>query len=56
MLRIVPGDKWKTAFRTRYGYYKYSIVQFGLVNTPAAFQGHNNNVLRGHLEQFYRAY
>jgi hypothetical protein len=55
-LRIAPGDEWKTAFRTRYGHYEYTVVPFGLVNAPTAFQGHINNVLRKHLDQFCIAY
>jgi hypothetical protein len=55
-LRIASGDEWKTAFRTRYGHYEYTVVPFGLVNAPAAFQGHINSVLREHLDQFCIAY
>jgi hypothetical protein len=55
-LRIAPRDEWKTAFRTRYGHYEYTVVPFGLVNAPTAFQGHINNVLRKHLDQFCIAY
>jgi hypothetical protein len=55
-LRIASGDEWKTAFRTRYGHYEYTVVLFGLVNVPAAFKGHINSVLREHLDQFRIAY
>jgi hypothetical protein len=43
-------------FRTCYGHYKYTVILFGLVNAPAALQGHINNVLRKHLDQFCIAY
>ncbi len=36
-LRIREGDKQKTAFRTRYGYFEYYVLPFGLSNTPATF-------------------
>ena len=36
-IRIKRSDKWKTAFRTRYGYFKYLIILFRLVNTPTTF-------------------
>jgi len=36
-LRIRHGDKWKTAFRTRYGYFKYLVLPFRLTNRPATF-------------------
>jgi len=35
-LRIAKGDKWKTAFRTRYRLYKYCVMPFGLTNAPAS--------------------
>jgi hypothetical protein len=40
----------------RYDNYKYNIIMFHLVISPATFQGHINNVLRKHLDQFYIAY
>jgi len=36
-LCIRRGDKWKTAFRTRYGHFKYLVLLFGLTNGPATF-------------------
>ena len=36
-MRIREGDKWKTAFRTEYGYFKYQVMLFGLSNAPATF-------------------
>jgi hypothetical protein len=41
-LRITSGDEWKTAFHTRYSHYEYTVILFGLVKAPAAFQGHIN--------------
>ena len=36
-IRIVEGDKEKTAFLTRYRLYKYTIIPFKLYNTPSTF-------------------
>ncbi len=55
-LQIVPGDEWMTASRMHHSHYEYTIVLFCLVNAPAAFQGHINNVLHKHLDQYCIAY
>ena len=34
---IKRGDEQKTTFRTRYSYYEYLVIPFGLTNTPATF-------------------
>jgi hypothetical protein len=34
-LKIRPSDIPKTAFTTRYGLYEYTVMSFGLTNTPA---------------------
>jgi len=36
-LRIYYGNKWKTAFRTRYGHFKYLVLPFRLTNGLATF-------------------
>ena len=38
-MRIKEGDKWKTAFQTRYGHFEYQVMSFGLTNTLGSFQG-----------------
>jgi len=50
LIRIKKGDEWKTAFRTRYGYYEYKVIPFGLVNAPATFQVMMNTILREFLD------
>ena len=56
LIRIKKGDEWKTAFRTRYGHFKYYVMPFGLSNAPATFQAHINEVLRDYLDIFCIAY
>ncbi|KAF8748168.1 Reverse transcriptase-rnase h-integrase [Rhizoctonia solani] len=36
-VRVKEGDKWKTAFRTKYGLYKSLVMTFGLTNAPPPF-------------------
>src|SRR5438045_7007461 len=44
-IRIHEGDKWKTAFQTRYGHFEYLVLPFGLTNAPATFQAYINHAL-----------
>jgi hypothetical protein len=37
LIRIKKGEEWKTAFRTRYGHYEYTVMLFGLTNALATF-------------------
>ena len=36
-LRVGEGDIPKTAFRTRYGHFEFTVMPFRLTNVPAAF-------------------
>ena len=55
-MRIKEGDKWKTAFKTRYGTFEYLVMPFGLTNALATFQKYVNWVLREELDQKRVAY
>ena len=56
LLRIAPGDEWKTAFRTRYGLFECMVVPFGLTNAPAAFQHLMNDIFRDILDIYVTCY
>ena len=45
-----------TAFRTRYGLFKWQVTSFGLVNAPSTFQKYINWALREHLDETCSAY
>ena len=38
LVHITNSDEWKTAFRTCYGSFEWSVIPFSLTNTPMAFQ------------------
>jgi hypothetical protein len=44
------------AFRTRYGLYEPTVMQFGTTYAPADFQGYINNAIREALDDFASAY
>ena len=55
-MRIKEGDKWKTAFRTRYGHFVYQVMPFDLTNAPESFQGYVNKILVEKLDIFVIVY
>ena len=55
-IRIKSGKEWKTAFRTRFRYYKYMVMPFGLTNVPATIQTLINDILKEYLDRFYIVY
>ena len=56
LVRIKPGDEWKTAFRTRYGHFEYKVMPFGLTNAPTVFQHMMNDIFREYLDHFVVIY
>ncbi len=56
LVRIRPGDEWKTAFNTPTGHYEYLVMPFGLTNAAAVFQALINDVLRDMLNKFVFVY
>ena len=56
LVQMREGEEWKTAFQTRYGHYKYTVVPFELTNAPATFQALINTTLCKYLDIFVTAY
>ncbi len=56
LFNIRPGDEWKTTFRTRYSHFEYTIMPFGLTNTPAVFQHLMNDIFREYMDEFVVVY
>ena len=55
-MRICEDDEWKTVFWTRYDYFEYQVMPFGLSNDPATFQGYVNKILAKKLDIFVIVY
>jgi hypothetical protein len=51
-LKIRELDIPKTAFRTRYGLYEYTVMSFGLTNAPIYFMYLMNKVFMEYLDKF----
>jgi len=50
LVRIAEGDEWKTAFSTRYGQFKYTVMPLGLCNAPSVFQQMMNEIFHDMLD------
>ncbi|GKD38945.1 retrotransposon protein, putative, ty3-gypsy subclass, partial [Tanacetum coccineum] len=51
-LRVHEDNIQKTVFRTRYGHFEFTLMPFGLTNTPAVFMDLMNRVCRPYLDKF----
>nr|GFA62933.1 putative reverse transcriptase domain-containing protein [Tanacetum cinerariifolium] len=51
-LRVHEDDILKTAFKTRYGHFKFTVMPFSLTNAPVVFMDLMNRVCRPYLDKF----
>ncbi|GJZ97168.1 putative reverse transcriptase domain-containing protein [Tanacetum coccineum] len=51
-LRVHEEDIPKTAFRTRYGHFEFTIMPFRITNAPAVYMGLMNRVYKPYLDKF----
>lgn len=54
LIRVKPGDEWKTAFITPPGHYEYLVMPFALWTT--IFQSFMNEIFRNMFDQFVIVY
>jgi len=50
LVHIINDDEWKTAFRTCYGSFEWSVMPFSLTNALVAFQQFMNNIFSDLLD------
>ncbi|GBG90521.1 hypothetical protein CBR_g50865 [Chara braunii] len=55
-ISIQPNDRYKTAFKTRYGHFEWVVMPFGLTNAPATFQAAMTNEFYAMLDRFVLVY
>ena len=51
-IRVKMDDIPKTAFRTRYGHYEYTVMSFGVSNAPCVFMEYMNRIFHEYLDKF----
>jgi hypothetical protein len=55
-LRIKEDDIPKTTFKMTFGDYKFTILPFGLKNTPGVFMSLMNDVFHEYLDKFFQVF
>jgi hypothetical protein len=53
-IQIKKGDKWKAAFKTKFGHWEPLVMFFGLTNSPSTFQEMMNVIYKEVIEKHKR--
>ncbi|GJR55685.1 putative reverse transcriptase domain-containing protein [Tanacetum coccineum] len=51
-LRVHEADILRISFRTRYGHFEFTVMTFGLTNTPTVFMDLMNRVCKPYMDKF----
>src|SRR3954467_14733939 len=51
-IKVKDEDMQKTAFRTSYGHYEYSVMPFCVTNAPGVFMEYMNRIFHEYLDRF----
>jgi len=51
-IKVKNEDMQKTAFRTRYGHYEYTVMPFGVTNASGVFMEYMNRIFHAYLDRF----
>ncbi|GLJ09686.1 hypothetical protein SUGI_0114130 [Cryptomeria japonica] len=49
-IKIMPEDRYKTAFSVPQGLYEWTVLPFGIKTAPSIFQGHMDRIFRPHFK------
>ena len=55
-IQIVKEDRYKTMFITKWGYFQYAVMPFGLKNAPAVFFRVVVVVFKNFIQKFKQVY
>ncbi|GBG90551.1 hypothetical protein CBR_g50894 [Chara braunii] len=55
-ISIRSNDRYKSAFKTRFGHFECVVMPFGLTNAPTTFQAAMTNEFRAMLDRFVQVY